>query len=408
MPTATQPTSISYGTAPLNSFKIDERDNKGHAKVMTIEGRKVTPTSRFWTSLCSQYSNYGLTTRLFTLFPESDVFDRITQRLSGRDRLRYALEEHGAGFPTLLAVTNPTKPVLDYERVRRVLTNYGAPNAEYGTGIIRSKHTPAHMDNFEIGGDNFSHGYVLETPIDGFGKPLIYLSLLRAICSNGAIGYARAFRTEIQIGRGNETDNMFSITRCLDSFNNEEGYASLRSRFEAATQSWASIYECGQILKVLNQMAQNNKFEEPNRTYNGQIEGLALRRSAVLGGFEPLADPKINPATTKIIRAATQLSGDLCAIYGVAHLDAISEKKMRKLPTRCTVYDLLNFTTEVATHWCNEQNGRYLQAVVGTMISAEYDLELSASQEGGYKNFQDWFLSTSDIPDSDDKNPSRN
>lgn len=390
--------SIQYGSAPLCNFRVTETAEGGRVTLMDIDGVKVTPTPRFWTSLCSGYSNYGLSTKLFKLFTHAEVFQRVSDVIGseGKDRLRFALEDRGAGLPKLLAVTNPTKALVEYPRMQEVLARYGVEKPEYADGIIRSTHTPQHMDDLQIAGDGFSHRYVMETPIDGFGKPLIYLTLLRQVCTNDMIGYARIFRTEINIGRTSEgigaADTMFSITRALDSFSNEEGYAALTQRFESATRSWASVYEVNRVLKVINKMAQQGLFTQPNTSRPGGIDGLAQTRAIVLkvDGNE-VADQ--NPVNIKLQRAFTQMVGPLCEIYGIAHLDAISQKKMSKIPARCTMYDLLNFTTEAATHYCNEKDGRLLQAEVGNFVSAEFDLEGTCDT---HPNFTDFFTNLDD------------
>ena len=387
---------ITYGAAPLNMFKVMETTDGGKVSVMSIDGCAVKPTPRFWSSLCSTFSNYGLSTKLFKLFTHAEVFQRVSDVVGGegKDRLRFAIEDLGTGNPRLLAVTNPTKPLVRYERMGEVLQRYGAQNIEYNTGVIRSTHIPQHMDDFEIAGDGFSHQYVMETPVDGFGKPLIYLSLLRQVCSNGMVGYARAFKTELNIGRGDDgADTMFSIQRALDSFSNEEGYAALRQRFESATNSWASVYEVNRVLKVMNKMAQKSMFIEPQAKHTGTIDGLAHRRDTVLGVSTAAADTEQNPVNIKLMRAFTQMVGDLCAIYGIAHLDAVSTKKMQKIPARCKMYDLLNFTTEAATHYCDEKNGRLLQAEVGNFVSNEYDLEGTVQT---HEQFQDFFTKVDD------------
>lgn len=392
--------SIEYNIAPLNAFRVLETNEHGSVTVMSIDGRSVKPTTRFWTSLCSGYSNYGLSTKLFKLFPHQEVFQRVTDVVGaeGKDRLRYTIENLGAGNPHLLAVTNPAKPLVEYPRMQEVLARFGATTPEYRSGIIRSNHSPQHMDDFEIAGDKFSHQYVMETPIDGYGKPLIYLSLLRQICANGMIGYARAFRTEINIGRSSDdpSDTMFSISRALDSFNNEEGYQALTQRFNAATTSWASVYEINRVNKILNKMATAGMLTEPSVERKGRINELADKRGVTLGIGLEQHDTEQNPVNIKLQRGFSQMVGNLCEIYGITHMDAISQKRMSKIPARCTVYDLLNFATEAATHYCTQKNGRLLQAEVGNLISAEYDLE-NTKQKGKYEHFTDFFTD----PDTD-------
>jgi len=394
MTTATKTTpKIEYAITPIREIKIVDRTPKGHVTMIEIEGRKMQPTSRFWTSLCSTFSTHGLSTKIFKLFQHDEVLKRLTDRLGGDDkaRVRYAFENYDPTPGRLLAVTLPTKAIVPIDRIGETLGRYNALSIEYGDGIVRSTHTPNHMADFKIGPDTMAHQYCMETPIDGFGSPLIYLSLLRQVCSNGMVGYARAFRSEISIGRGNnaDADVMFSVERALDSFSNEEGYQALRQRYESATQSWASIMECNRILKVFTAMAQKNMFIDTPAPNAKIINSLAKKRTAVIGGDG--AELEGNPTAIKILRAYSQLTGDLCSIYGLTHLDALSRKKMQQLPARCSMYELMNLTTEVATHFCDARNGRLLHAEMGNMVSCEYDLE-GTKVPGGKEVFQDWFL----------------
>ena len=109
--------------------------------------------------------------------------------------------------------------------------------------------------DFQVAGDSFQNKFVIDTPIDGFGRPSVYLSLLRLICSNGAVGYSPAFRSELSVGKGDD-GVAFALTRVLDGFNNEDGYAALRQRFESATKSWASVNEVNRLYKAADAAAQ--------------------------------------------------------------------------------------------------------------------------------------------------------
>ncbi|MFA5766335.1 MAG: hypothetical protein WC919_00235 [Candidatus Paceibacterota bacterium] len=393
------PPKIEYSTAPLRAIKIEEVGEKGVVQCLSIEDRKFYPTSRFWTSLCSTYSTHGLSTKVFKLFSHQEVLQRLTDVLGGDDkaRIRFTFEDKGTTPGNILAVTLPSKPVIPYERINETLGRFNALTVDYSGGIVRSTHTPNHMADFKIAGDGFAHQYVLETPIDGFGSPLIYLSLLRQVCSNGMIGYSRGFRSEISMGRGdNQNANViFSLERALDSFSNEEGYSDLRQRFEKATQSWASIAECNRVYKVLAKMAEKGMFLQEPTEGAKLVNRFATRREAVIGDIGTPEGSKTSAQTVRIMRAYAGMTGDLCSIYGLTHLDALSRKKMQQLPAHCSMYDLLNFTTEVATHHCEVKNGRLLQAEVGNFISSEYDLEGSKESK---EQFADWFTDVSDIP----------
>jgi hypothetical protein len=47
------------------------------------------------------------------------------------------------------------------------------------------------------------------------------------------IGCAKAFRSSLALGRGDDDVN-YSIVRTLDGFGNDEGFAALRQRFSVA------------------------------------------------------------------------------------------------------------------------------------------------------------------------------
>lgn len=129
------------------------------------------------------------------------------------------------------------------------MRHYNGGDITYCDGVVESTHTPRIGSNeFEIGNDRFWNRFVMSAPIDSYGQPSIYLSLLRQVCTNGMIAYAPTFRSTLALGRG-EDNVTFSIVRALDGFGNLEGYAALRQRFEAAGKSWASVYEAQSLYR---------------------------------------------------------------------------------------------------------------------------------------------------------------
>ena len=397
----TDVTKVDYGFAPITAFKVEERSTGKAQRVtrMSVDGRSVRPTQRFWTSLCSNYSSYGLTPKLFKLYSEDEVFTRLVDRVRERSNVRFAIEDHGAGEGTLLAVTNPAKPLIPYDAVRETLGKYASDAGSYAHGIISTRHTPAHMSDFKLGPDTFSHKYEMETPIDGFGEPLIYLSLLRMVCINGMVGYSRAFKSAISLGRtrdgGSRNDPLFSIERALDSFSNEEGYAALRNRFEAAQNSWASISEANAVYKTLSRLAAGGNFVAPEGEHKGNIEGLAHRRAVALQlpaiGGDGASEGEHSPLSIKMLRAYTALTGDICQIYGIAQMDALSTKRQARLPSKASVYDLFGFVSEAASHYTDNFGAKKLQAEIGNLLGQEYDLENSFDAK---PTFSDWFVAT--------------
>jgi len=53
----------------------------------------------------------------------------------------------------------------------------------------------------------------------------------------------------------------------------------------------------------------------------------------------------------------------------------LSAKRQRALPVKCTVYDAINYATEVATHYATPSGARLLNAWVGGTLGEEYDME---------------------------------
>jgi len=88
-----------------------------------------------------------------------------------------------------------------------------------------------------------------------------------------------------------------------------------------------------------------------------------------------------------LMRDFYRMTGNLNELYGLANLDALSNKRQRVLPARCRVYDLLNFASEIATHHSTAEGARSMQACIGTLISDEYDLEGTAETATEFADF---------------------
>jgi hypothetical protein len=319
---------------------------------MEIDGQPVKPTDRFWRSF---FIRFGISDSVFRYFDPAEVFERISEQ-APNDSLRYCLEHGGKGKSRLLAVSNPNRPVIRYGEVADLMSRHGGMDISYSEGIVTSTHVPRSGDQtFRIGGDSLKHRFVMETPIDGFSHPKVFLSFLRTVCSNGMIGYGRAFRSDISLGK----EISYCISRALESFDNGEGYAALRQRFESAQKSWASMRECVALYKCLTRLN----------------DGTALN-----AGFWS--------------RDFHRMTGNLNSLYGLANLDALSQKRQRVLPARCKVYDLLNFASEMATHRATPLAGRQLQAYIGSLISDEYDMEGTAET---VTDFTDFFLKDPEV-----------
>jgi len=343
-------TRFEYGITEVRDLTVDRvrRDDAGNVvrMMLRLDDEPVEPSPRFWKSF---FRRFGISANVFRYFEPVEVFERIS-RVGSETTFRTCIEVKG-DTRRLLGVTSPTRPVLPMHRMAALFDDHGAIRLQYGDGVLRTTHLPqARRRKEAIGGDDFEDRLVLECPVDGFGNPRLYLSIVRLVCTNGMIGYSPAFRTEIPAGR--ELD--VCIDRALASFDSSEGFVALRQRFESAQTSFASVAECVTLGKLLEKLEAGGHLTE---------RGLPAR-------FRTLA-------------------GNLLELYGLANLDALTQKRRRILPARCRMYDVLNFASEVATHHADAHAARALQAQIGSWISDEYDLEGTARSG---EDFEETFL----------------
>ena len=367
---------FEYGSLSLQDLNVEvvanPKSGKKTVKSLLVKGEAVRPSKRFWTSL---QVYYRFSDNIFNYFDHAEVFQRIAS-CKPNERMRYCIQRDANGDGTLLAVTGLNKPVIHYDDLMNTLKRYETQKIGYTNGVLSSTHAPTRGGGlFQIQGDVFERRFVMDTPVDGFGRPNIFLSLLRQVCINGAIGYAKAFRTELRVGRGSD-DVRYAIVRALDNFGNDEGFAALRQRFESAADSWASVAECNRLYRDLL------RLHTAHHLGNSEANKPAVK---IGGDGAALSDY----SSSKIMNRFHDLTGNLVGLYGVAQIEALSIKRQRTLPARCMVYDLLNYATEVATHHATDLGSKALQAYVGTLVSQEYDMEGTAIQS---KDFGDFFL----------------
>jgi hypothetical protein len=361
--------TFEYGTARIKDLRVISHVNdvgKTVVDSILLNDEPVSPTPRFWNSL---HVRFGFTSNIFRYFSHAEVFERISS-VSPCDEIRWCLQRDENRRGSLLAVTNPSAAIIRHDELLELLQENDTKAIRYDKGVVTSEHEPRLNPTFQIGGDGFRNKFIIDTPIDGYGRPAVYLSMLRLICSNGLVGYSPTFRSELAVGRG-DGGVRFSLQRVLDGFNNEDGYAALRQRFEAATRSWASVNEAQKLYKVLVRLHGR-----------GDISNSVSR--VTLGG-----DGASEFESSPLFSSFHRMTGDLSQIYGLASLDTLSVKRQRTLPSACKVYDLLNFASEAATHHATEAGNKTLQAYIGELISGEYDLEGTVDQ---FTDWRDFFI----------------
>lgn len=358
---------IDYNLIDLRSIKMEMSPPKINTKPkvenMTIDGRSVEFTNRFGNSLCSLY---GFSPTIFKFFAPEEVIDRIIRHTSYGNNVRVAFETADEKTK-VLAVSRPTKPYIRANSLDSMLDRLDGKDIRYHNGVITSAHSPSIGGDapFSICGDTFFNRYIIDIPIDGYGLPSAYVSLLRQICLNGAVGYAKAFRSSIQLGT-KDAEVLTTMERFIDSFNNEEGYAAIRQRFESSANSPASLDEVYSLFSLLSR----DYMKDLHKKFAGSNQN---------------PESVDSPVFVKL----RELAGDICDIYGLVNLDSLSAKKRRHIPAKCTIYDLLNFSSELATHYASTDAERKIQAWIGSTISSEYDLEGTLNDD---ENPQDLFF----------------
>lgn len=337
----------------------------------TIEAK---PTKRMWQSWRKRFK---LDMKMFKIFTHSEVFERIS-KIYPNDKIRWAVEEltdaDGNKFPKRVSgISDPHKtPLIQMNTLFDILekhkTEETAPS--YANGVIRSRHIPRNNPAFEINGDLFENRFYIDTPIDGVGKPMAYVGLLREVCVNGVIGYSPAFRSEITVGKKNDSTE-FALERMMDTFNNPDGFTGIREMFELAAVSWASVNEAVRLNNVILKVH--------------QLSNLKKEAGKLIIGSST-SDNAIETGATPIMAKFMELTGNMNKIYNTSNIDTIPLKKQRLLPAGCKVYDILNFASEVATRYTLPAGGRIIQAYIGKLISQEYDLAGTAANNESYRD----------------------
>lgn len=372
---------IRYENTQIGDLKAEVKileDGRKEAEFIRVGGRRCRPTNRFWNSLCARF---GFGTTIFRYFDHEEVFARISDR-SKKDQIRLAIQDkpgkdeyrpkNREEEPALLAVSDPSgKSSVTVEGLSEALEPLGNTlGVTYHGGLVVTQHRTRNEATWQIGPDTFNTYITLETPIDGYGKPTVYLSLLRSACSNGSVAYAKAFQSGIILGA--KQSSSYTLQRALESFSNEDGFLALKQRLEVAQTSWASVHECVRLTRIFYTLS-NASFKPTFALAN------------VANGTESAEGNLRNRLLTKL----HEMSGDIRALYGVAQLDSISDKRMRTLATKCKVYDLLNFATEVSTHQLLPQPARQVGVFFGDLVSKEYDLEQSGEVFAEFSDFVD-------------------
>src|SRR5687767_12775073 len=140
-------TTFQYTMARVSDLGIttcrEEKSGKARVELLELQGEPLSPSPRFWTSF---FHRFGISDTVFRYFDHAEVFDRIAERAKS-DTVRCCIERDDDGHGTLLAVSNPLRPVIDYREASDLVSRYGGQNVSYDKGVITSFHVPRSGDS---------------------------------------------------------------------------------------------------------------------------------------------------------------------------------------------------------------------------------------------------------------------
>lgn len=348
---------------------IPHPSRKGRTIATDIEigGVAYKPSPRFWNSLYCQYSDFGLNSNLPQLFDHAEIFGRLADR-APNDRFRFTVKypsEGRLGEPELLAITRPEKPIIAYANLINLLTRYNTLGVTYHDGIVRSVHVPrvAGSDAWKIGDDDMLNRMCFCTPVDGYGKPCIYLGAQNHSDGSTVVAMGKVFKTDINLGSGDNVVEQ-ALERNLDSFNSDEGFTALQKRLISANDSYASVYETGELYKLLVGLISN-------RMVRGNTGAESETGTPVLNQFH-------------------RMTGDWQTLWGIPNIDNLPIKKQRNLPTKASVWDMLKFGMNLASFHSTESGMNSLNAWAGSVVGSTDDYDLAGYRKK-YKKFEDFY-----------------
>jgi len=333
---------------------------------ITLRGEVLSPSDRFW---CSVWSRYQVTQTIFRYFTHREVFDRISRTVSRPVRLciqrtPYVEDSRWEG-QVALGVSSPGTKKVYFDDAVAALGRLSPEGMDYRAGTMVSLHSPERGGLLEAGPDSYSMKFQLEIPVDGYGMPVVIPLLSREGSGTCIAGDASVFRSGVTVGKKDSVVD--TICRVVESYSNEEAFSAMQQRMTSAQRSYASLLEALSFLRLLKSLLQGD-----------------FRLSFIANMF---AAGDSTPPRAAALASFWDLVGDMRAQYGVAQLASISEKRMRAIPVRCTVYELLCLASELATHQLTGKAVALMNKFTGAMISREYDLEESKTEFGEFEDF---------------------
>ncbi len=318
----------AMGISPRELVYRLDADN-GSLRGIIVDGERYTLSQRFLKGLATRMK---VPYTIFNLFTPLEVVYRTAERQPDLP-LRVTLDRKDKVALGLVEDKGNTLPINQVTHVLREDTRL--QNIEYENGILCA--TLDINETWDIPGDSaYKVQLSCQVPVDGMGQPEINLATFRQICSNGAVEQESSFRTKMEI----KDNSGLHFSKLLRSFSNRNGMEMLHQRLIDANCTKASVGELMEVDGLMRKLVSDRHSQ------------MLLREQLLTLGDNP------------------------CAMYGVTDLSAISEKKRSLLPVGCSVADLLNFTSELASHHRNLlRESAPLNVFHGRKLAKGFDLE---------------------------------
>jgi hypothetical protein len=316
--------TIRSATLPISEVQYVPSTRSEPATIVA-GGVSFTSTNRFRNSLLGLI---GQSNSIFRLFSPETVFNRF-QEVNGSKIVNVNYEKETG---RAISLTNGGKSVLNFDAIRNDVI--GDAPVSYHDGVICAMLEPYRTEGILVNNDAHLPRLSLHIPLDGYGGVQSFLAMLRQVCSNGMVAMSPAFKYSVKIGDGDNP--ITTLRRFKNSFYDEDGYADLRARLEAAGKTAASVSEFSRLLK------------------------LTTSSNFSLG----------------LVQRIEKAVADTQTYYGLSALNTIDEKRARLTPSLLSIYDLINMTTELSTHVTDSPYmATRLQGLVGDLLSKQFDLE---------------------------------
>lgn len=319
-----EPVPVTPGTL----VSMLDYDDKGLAG-LSYKGDRFALTDRFTKSLAHELD---VPYKVFDLFSPEEVMERAAKVCRGL-QLRLTLDHRRRKVLGLTEKRGVPVPVRHI--VRTLRDDHRLRELEYRDGVIEGRLDMG--EGWEVPRDGeYRLNVRCRIPVDGCGSPEMNLSTWRLVCENGAVAEAPIFRTKMEI----QDNDGGHFQRLLRSFSNPDGVELLQERMEQAASTRASVAELFKLENVIRKVVESGRDQ------------------------------------TKLRDRLHQTAVSPCLRYGVTDLSKIGEKRRPLLPVDCSVSDLLNFASEIATHHADLLTDvRPLHGFAGALLAKGFDLE---------------------------------